>query len=171
MKFLMIFLIRIGVKESGSRIFATWKVLGLILLLWFVPVIASLLLILLNICLVKGAICHLSTWSICISVWRKNIRWNFISVCMIPGSIGIRVIYLGRLKIINTLLMKSGNNTVKNTRVLADGISVARSAVRLKGLLMLSGQWENNARMSLEVFLLLFLLGLTEKRLWWGLIS
>ena len=29
----------------------------------------------------------------------------------------------------------------------------------------LSGQWENNARMSLEVFLLLFLLGLTEKRL------
>ena len=84
---------------------------------------------------------------------------------MIPGSIGIRVIYLGRLKIINTLLMKSGNNTVKNTKVLADGISVARLAVRLKGLLMLSGQWENNARMSLEVFLLLFLLGLTEKRL------
>ena len=82
-----------------------------------------------------------------------------------PGSIGIRVIYLGRLKIINTLLMKSGNNTVKNTKVLADGISVARLAVRLKGLLMLSGQWENNARMSLEVFLLLFLLGLTEKRL------
>ena len=62
-------------------------------------------------------------------------------------------------------LMKSGNNTVKNTKVLADGISVARLAVRLKGLLMLSGQWENNARMSLEVFLLLFLLGLTEKRL------
>ena len=84
---------------------------------------------------------------------------------MIPGSIGIRVIYLGRLKIINKLLMTSGNNTVKNTKVLADGISVARLAVRLKGLLMLSGQWENNARMSLEVFLLLFLLGLTEKRL------
>ena len=36
--------------------------------------IASLLLILLNICLVKDVICHLSTWSICISVWRKNIR-------------------------------------------------------------------------------------------------
>lgn len=53
----------------------------------------------------------------------------------------------------------------ENTKVLADGISVARLAVRLKGLLMLSGQWENNARMSLEVFLLLFLLGLTEKRL------
>lgn len=51
----------------------------------------------------------------------------------------------------------------ENTGVLADGISVARSVVRLKGLLMLSGQWENNARMSLEVFLLLFLLGLTEK--------
>ena len=65
------------------------------------------------------------------------------------GKYWIRVIYLGRLKIINTLLMKFGSNMVKSTRVLADGISVARSAVRLKELLMLSEQWENNARMSL----------------------
>ena len=49
--------------------------------------------------------------------------------------------------------MKSGNNTVKNTGVLADGISVARSAVRLKGLLMLSGQWENNASGGLPTFI------------------
>lgn len=81
---------------------------------------------------------------------------------MIPGSIGIRVIYLGRLRIINTLLMKSGNNTVKIQSFGGWYISGEISR-KTKGAIDAFRAMGNNARMSLEVFLLLFLLGLTEK--------